>query len=134
MQPGERHIYERGCLRAGEEWIESNLVPVAAVKVGVMVLQVYFQLINTLHVSLSRFFFPNVFVILFSVLLFLCAQNYDVSKIINERGCLEAIEDWIEKNMISIASCTFIILFFEVSFSCFSKICHLKNGFFVTPF
>jgi tetraspanin-5 len=26
-------------LRAGEEWIESNLVPVAAVKVGIMVLQ-----------------------------------------------------------------------------------------------
>lgn len=40
MQPGERHIFERGCLRAGEEWIESNLVPVAAVTVGVMVLKV----------------------------------------------------------------------------------------------
>ncbi|GJQ81611.1 hypothetical protein Trydic_g9985 [Trypoxylus dichotomus] len=37
--PGERHIFERGCLRAGEEWIESNLVPVAAVTVGVMVLK-----------------------------------------------------------------------------------------------
>ncbi|KAJ8985621.1 hypothetical protein NQ317_015115 [Molorchus minor] len=37
--PGERHIFERGCLRAGEEWIESNLVPVAAVKVAIMVLQ-----------------------------------------------------------------------------------------------
>lgn len=40
MQPGERNIFERGCLRAGEEWIESNLVPVAGVKVGIMVLQV----------------------------------------------------------------------------------------------
>ncbi|KAF2886615.1 hypothetical protein ILUMI_19558, partial [Ignelater luminosus] len=37
--PGERHIFERGCLRAGEEWIESNLVPVAGVTVGIMVLQ-----------------------------------------------------------------------------------------------
>ncbi|CAH0553670.1 unnamed protein product [Brassicogethes aeneus] len=37
--PGERHIFERGCLRAGEEWIETNLVTVAAVKVGIMVLQ-----------------------------------------------------------------------------------------------
>ncbi|XP_022903910.1 tetraspanin-5 isoform X3 [Onthophagus taurus] len=37
---GERHIFERGCLRAGEEWIESNLVPVAAVTVGVMVLKI----------------------------------------------------------------------------------------------
>ncbi|KAJ8965883.1 hypothetical protein NQ314_003863 [Rhamnusium bicolor] len=39
--PGERHIFERGCLRAGEEWIESNLVPVAGVKVGIMVLQTF---------------------------------------------------------------------------------------------
>lgn len=33
-------IYERGCLRAGEEWIEGNLVPVAGVAVGVAILQV----------------------------------------------------------------------------------------------
>ncbi|CAL4066027.1 unnamed protein product, partial [Meganyctiphanes norvegica] len=33
-------IYDRGCLRAGEEWIESNLVPVAGVAVGVSVLQI----------------------------------------------------------------------------------------------
>ncbi|XP_015916768.1 tetraspanin-5 isoform X2 [Parasteatoda tepidariorum] len=32
-------IYEKGCLRAGEEWIEANLVPVAGVSVGVAVLQ-----------------------------------------------------------------------------------------------
>lgn len=75
MQPGERHIYERGCLRAGEEWIESNLVPVAAVKVGVMVLQVYFQLINTLHVSLSRFFFPECFCyFVFCFIIFMCTE------------------------------------------------------------
>ncbi|CAG9857734.1 unnamed protein product [Phyllotreta striolata] len=37
--------------------------------------------------------------------------NFDVSKIINEQGCLEAIEDWTEKNMISIASCIFVVLF-----------------------
>ncbi|XP_045483275.1 tetraspanin-5 isoform X2 [Harmonia axyridis] len=37
---GNRHIFERGCLRAGEEWIETNLVPVAAVNVAVMVLQI----------------------------------------------------------------------------------------------
>lgn len=57
MQPGERHIFERGCLRAGEEWIESNLVPVAAVKVGIMVLQV-----DLLHQSLFKLF---VFCLLF---------------------------------------------------------------------
>ena len=33
-------IYERGRLRAGEEWVERNLVPVAAVAVAVSVLQV----------------------------------------------------------------------------------------------
>ncbi|XP_044762371.1 tetraspanin-5 isoform X5 [Coccinella septempunctata] len=37
---GDRNIFERGCLRAGEEWIETNLVPVAAVNVAVMVLQI----------------------------------------------------------------------------------------------
>ncbi|MCL4133912.1 UNVERIFIED_CONTAM: hypothetical protein GTU68_058658, partial [Idotea baltica] len=39
--PGDRSllIYDRGCLRAGEEWIESNLVPVAGVAVGVAILQ-----------------------------------------------------------------------------------------------
>lgn len=40
--PGDRSsvIYERGCLRAGEEWIEANLVPVAGVAVGVAILQI----------------------------------------------------------------------------------------------
>ena len=33
-------IYDGGCLRAGEEWVERNLVPVAAVAVAVSVLQV----------------------------------------------------------------------------------------------
>ncbi|XP_026674062.1 tetraspanin-5 isoform X6 [Ceratina calcarata] len=36
---GERSIYERGCLRAGEEWLELNLVPVAGTVVSTMVLQ-----------------------------------------------------------------------------------------------
>lgn len=42
-------------------------------------------------------------------------QNADLSKIINEQGCLEAIEEWTEQNMISLASCTFVILLFQVS-------------------
>ncbi|XP_044584722.1 tetraspanin-17 isoform X3 [Cotesia glomerata] len=37
--PGERSIFERGCLRAGEEWLELNLVPVAGTIVSTMVLQ-----------------------------------------------------------------------------------------------
>ncbi|GIX92111.1 tetraspanin, partial [Caerostris extrusa] len=33
-------LTKKGCLRAGEEWIEANLVPVAGVSVGVAVLQI----------------------------------------------------------------------------------------------
>jgi len=33
-------IYDRGCLIAGEEWVERNLVPVAGVAVAVSVLQI----------------------------------------------------------------------------------------------
>ncbi|XP_055679416.1 tetraspanin-17 isoform X3 [Lutzomyia longipalpis] len=38
--PAERHIYERGCLRAGEDWLEGNLLPVAGVCVSVMIMQI----------------------------------------------------------------------------------------------
>lgn len=55
LQPGERNIFERGCLRAGEEWIESNLVPVAAVTVGIMVLKVP-QLTNFILYKLTSHF------------------------------------------------------------------------------
>jgi len=42
MQPGDytQVIYDRGCLRSGEEWVERNLVPVAAVAVALAVLQI----------------------------------------------------------------------------------------------
>jgi len=33
-------VYERGCLRAGEEWVEYNLIPVAGVAVGIAILQI----------------------------------------------------------------------------------------------
>lgn len=41
-QPGDPAtvIYDRGCLRAGEEWVERNLVIVAGVTVALAVLQV----------------------------------------------------------------------------------------------
>lgn len=109
MQPGERHIFERGCLRAGEEWIEGNLVPVAAVKVGIMVLQVSVTLLLTAH---CFFLFVLFFV---DFLLFVSFQNFDVGKIINEKGCLEATEEWVERNMISLATCSFVVLFLQVS-------------------
>lgn len=59
-------------------------------------------------------FLCDVFVICVLVALL---QNADLSKIINEQGCLEAIEEWTEQNMISLASCTFVILFCQVSVS-----------------
>ena len=34
-------IFDRGCLRSGEEWVERNLVPVAGVAVALAVLQVW---------------------------------------------------------------------------------------------
>lgn len=42
-QTGERSIFERGCLRAGEEWLELNMVPVAGAAVSTMVLQVLYS-------------------------------------------------------------------------------------------
>ena len=61
MQPGDytQVIYDRGCLRSGEEWVERNLVPVAAVAVALAVLQA--------SNKLQLFFFRTPF-ILFVVL------------------------------------------------------------------
>lgn len=36
----ERHIFERGCLRTGEEWLEANLVVVCGVAVSLAITQV----------------------------------------------------------------------------------------------
>jgi tetraspanin-5 len=47
--------------------------------------------------------------------------NFDVSKIINEKGCLEATEEWIERNMISLATCSFVILFMQILGICFAQ-------------
>ena len=59
MQPGDLTtvIYDRGCLRSGEEWVERNLVPVAAVAVAMAVMQVKkkFFLIFSVQISLNIF-------------------------------------------------------------------------------
>ena len=43
VQIGDKQlvIFDRGCLRSGEEWVERNLVPVAGVAVALAVLQVW---------------------------------------------------------------------------------------------
>ncbi|SPP86089.1 blast:Tetraspanin-17 [Drosophila guanche] len=38
--PVDRNIHERGCLRAGEDWLEAHLISVAAACVGLLMLQV----------------------------------------------------------------------------------------------
>ncbi|KAI9561682.1 tetraspanin-5 isoform X2 [Daphnia magna] len=40
--PGDRSmvVYDRGCLRAGEDWVEVNLIPVAGAAVGIAILQI----------------------------------------------------------------------------------------------
>lgn len=40
MQPSDRHIHERGCLRAGEDWLESHIVPVSGAGVSIIIMQV----------------------------------------------------------------------------------------------
>lgn len=42
-QPADRHIYERGCLRAGEDWLESHLLQVVGTTLSAMLLQVLQQ-------------------------------------------------------------------------------------------
>ncbi|XP_037927851.1 tetraspanin-5 isoform X1 [Teleopsis dalmanni] len=37
--PVERHIYERGCLRAGEDWLETHLISVALTCIFVLLMQ-----------------------------------------------------------------------------------------------
>ena len=59
-------IYDRGCLIAGEEWVERNLVPVAGVAVAVSVLQVaWITGVRSQDCTQPHLFRPFSFVILF---------------------------------------------------------------------
>ena len=60
-QVGDPHkiINEKGCLSAGEEWLERNLLVVAGIAVGIAFLQVRFFI-----------FSPLLFVIIFLFILF----------------------------------------------------------------
>lgn len=57
-------------------------------------------------------------------------QTFDVAKIINEQGCLEAIEEWTEQNMISLASCAFVVLFCQVSVNFSNSDCFTVSTIF----
>lgn len=41
-------------------------------------------------------------------------QNYEVSKIINEKGCLPAGEEWLERNLLVVAGVAVGISFLQV--------------------
>jgi hypothetical protein len=47
-------VYERGCLRAGEEWVEVNLIPVAGAAVGIAILQVLMTPYRTKNATVFR--------------------------------------------------------------------------------
>ncbi|KAI9576486.1 hypothetical protein GQX74_009543 [Glossina fuscipes] len=44
--PVDRHIYERGCLRAGEDWLESHLIGVSATCIFTLIMQVMVSKFN----------------------------------------------------------------------------------------
>lgn len=47
--------------------------------------------------------------------------RYDLAKIINDKGCIIAVEEWIEKNIITIATFAIFILFFQILGICFAQ-------------
>lgn len=47
--------------------------------------------------------------------------NFDVSKIINEKGCIQSVEEWIERNMITLTTCAIFILFAQILGICFAQ-------------
>lgn len=61
VQPGDRSmvVYDRGCLRAGEDWVEVNLIPVAGAAVGIAILQVLVISYNAKNVTIFRIRLDN---------------------------------------------------------------------------
>lgn len=47
--------------------------------------------------------------------------NFDVAKIINEKGCLQSAEEWIERNMITLTTCAIFVLFAQILGICFAQ-------------
>lgn len=48
-------------------------------------------------------------------------QGMDVSKIIYEKGCVQAGEEWIERNLIVIASSVIFLTFIQFLGICFAQ-------------
>jgi hypothetical protein len=73
-QPGDSGavIYDRGCLRAGEEWVERNLVPVAGVTVAMAVLQVEIFRLLCLLCMVRDDLCLSLYVVVFGYIFTLC--------------------------------------------------------------
>uniref|UniRef100_A0A1B6D9T3 Tetraspanin n=1 Tax=Clastoptera arizonana TaxID=38151 RepID=A0A1B6D9T3_9HEMI len=47
--------------------------------------------------------------------------NFEVSKIINDKGCIQAGEEWIERNLLFIATMALAVTFLQILGICFSQ-------------
>ncbi|KAL9876765.1 tetraspanin-17 isoform X2 [Glossina fuscipes] len=133
--PVDRHIYERGCLRAGEDWLESHLIGVSATCIFTLIMQfeicsisvqrnINFSIkdkftMDTFHIggkmtTSSTNKNAAIFICLFKV-------NYEVSKIIYEKGCVQAGEEWVERNLIIISISAIVTVFFQILGICFAQ-------------
>ena len=87
-------IYERGCHQAGKEFVETNLVPVATIFVAASLL------------TLNVFYFD-----------YHVAQNVNASLVIYERGYLQSGKEWVESNLVPLA--TIFVAAFLISLNLF---------------
>ncbi|XP_026278310.1 tetraspanin-5 isoform X2 [Frankliniella occidentalis] len=51
--------------------------------------------------------------------------NYDVGKIIYEKGCIQAGEEWVERNLLILACAAVVVAFVQVLGICFAQ--HLRS-------
>jgi len=62
-----------------------------------------------------RFLFTHLFLYPFQSPIII-NQNYDVAKIINDKGCLPAGEEWLERNLLVVAGVAVGVAFLQVGF------------------
>ncbi|KAK9505963.1 hypothetical protein O3M35_009916 [Rhynocoris fuscipes] len=48
-------------------------------------------------------------------------NNYDASKIIHEKGCIQAGEEWVERNLLVIVTAAIIVSFLQILGICFAQ-------------
>lgn len=47
--------------------------------------------------------------------------SYDASKIINEKGCMQAVEEWVERNLLIIVTAAITVSFCQILGICFAQ-------------